>query len=180
MLKNYLKVAFKVLLRRKFFTFISLFGISLTLLVLLVFTALADHIFSPQAPEVLAGRSLGIYSLGMQGITFRVAEQPNDDRRVGAICKIHAPERCSRGLNQIRVVASQFLAAVIARDDERRMDDHREIVGQQLICLGGLVGNEFFEALLSFLISSSIRRCWIGDLLGVTDIGQKLPKNETE
>ena len=70
MLKNYLKVAFKVLLRRKFFTFISLFGISLTLLVLLVFTALADHIFSPQAPEVLAGRSLGIYSLGMQGKDF--------------------------------------------------------------------------------------------------------------
>lgn len=67
MLKNYLKVAFKVLLRRKFFTFISLFGISLTLLVLLVVTALADHVFSPQAPEVLADRSLGIYSLGMRG-----------------------------------------------------------------------------------------------------------------
>ncbi len=67
MLGNYLKVAVKVLLRRKFFTFISLFGISLTLTVLMVVTALADHVFAPQAPEVLAGRSLGIYSLGLRG-----------------------------------------------------------------------------------------------------------------
>ena len=30
MIRNYLKIAMKVLLRRKFFTFISLFGVSLT------------------------------------------------------------------------------------------------------------------------------------------------------
>src|SRR6478735_4395613 len=51
MLKNYLKIAWKVLLRRKFFTFISLFGISFTLMVLLVATALFDHAFGPQMPE---------------------------------------------------------------------------------------------------------------------------------
>ena len=32
MLKNYMKMAIRVLLRRKFFTFVSLFGISFTLL----------------------------------------------------------------------------------------------------------------------------------------------------
>ena len=36
MLNHYLTLAVKVLLRRKFFTFISLFGISFTLLVLMV------------------------------------------------------------------------------------------------------------------------------------------------
>ena len=36
MLLSYLKIAWKVLLRRKFFTFISLFGISFTLMILLV------------------------------------------------------------------------------------------------------------------------------------------------
>jgi putative ABC transport system permease protein len=51
MLKNYLKIAWKVLLRRKFFTFISLFGISFTLMILVVITALADHIFSAKTPE---------------------------------------------------------------------------------------------------------------------------------
>jgi putative ABC transport system permease protein len=51
MLKNYIKIAWKVLLRRKFFTFISLFGISFTLMVLMVATSLFDYAFGPQMPE---------------------------------------------------------------------------------------------------------------------------------
>lgn len=43
MFKNYLKLALKVLARRKFFTFISLFGISLTLMVLMTLTAFFDN-----------------------------------------------------------------------------------------------------------------------------------------
>jgi putative ABC transport system permease protein len=67
MLKNYLKIALKVLGRRKFFTFISLFGISVTLLVLLVATALLDNVFAAGTPEVHADRMLGVYQLTMQG-----------------------------------------------------------------------------------------------------------------
>lgn len=72
MLRNYLKMALKVLARRKFFTFISLFGISITLLVLLVATAMLDHIFAPQAPEPRADRSLLIYHVNLrgEGVTF--------------------------------------------------------------------------------------------------------------
>ncbi|MBN1569399.1 MAG: ABC transporter permease [Acidobacteria bacterium] len=58
MLKNYLKMAVKVLLRRKFFTFISLFGIAFTLIVLMVVVALFDHIFAPFPPEVNDERTL--------------------------------------------------------------------------------------------------------------------------
>ena len=61
MLKNYLKMAFKVLLRRKFFTFISLFGISLTLVVLMVAVALFDHTFGAYPPETKTDRTLGIF-----------------------------------------------------------------------------------------------------------------------
>jgi putative ABC transport system permease protein len=67
MLKNYLKVALKVLGRRKFFTFISLFAISVTLLVLLVATALLDNVFATRAPEVHADRMLGVYRMTMKG-----------------------------------------------------------------------------------------------------------------
>ena len=67
MLGNYLKMALKVLARRKFFTFISLFGISLTLLVLLVATAMLDQIFAPQAPESRGDRTLGIYTASLRG-----------------------------------------------------------------------------------------------------------------
>lgn len=52
MLKNYIKIAIKVLQRRKFFTFVSLFGISLTLMVLMVLTAFTDHLISPNYPEI--------------------------------------------------------------------------------------------------------------------------------
>ncbi|SNC65023.1 putative ABC transport system permease protein [Hymenobacter gelipurpurascens] len=58
MLLSYLKIAWKVLLRRKFFTFISLFGISFTLMVLLVVAAMFDHVVGPHAPETRLDRML--------------------------------------------------------------------------------------------------------------------------
>ncbi|MDU0369057.1 ABC transporter permease [Hymenobacter endophyticus] len=58
MLLSYLKIAWKVLLRRKFFTFISLFGISFTLMVLLVVAALFDHAVGAHAPETRLNRML--------------------------------------------------------------------------------------------------------------------------
>ena len=61
MIKNYIKIAFKVLLRRKFFTFISLFGISFTLVVLMVVAALFDHVFGSFPPETRLDRILTIY-----------------------------------------------------------------------------------------------------------------------
>ncbi|HKX28614.1 MAG TPA: ABC transporter permease [Blastocatellia bacterium] len=67
MLKNYLKLAFKVLLRRKFFTLINLFAISLTLMVLMVATAVLDQIFGPLPPEANRHRTLGVYYAKMSG-----------------------------------------------------------------------------------------------------------------
>ena len=65
MLASYIKIAFKVLARRKFFTFISLFGISLTLVVLMVVTAILDNVFAPRAPETQMDRTLAVYLLGL-------------------------------------------------------------------------------------------------------------------
>ena len=67
MLRSYLKLAWKVLLRRKFFTFASLFGVAFTLLVLTVGAALLDHVFAPHAPETRMSRTLGLYGLAMTG-----------------------------------------------------------------------------------------------------------------
>ena len=50
MFLSYLKIAWKVLLRRKFFTFISLFGVSFTLMILLVVMAMFDHMVGPSTP----------------------------------------------------------------------------------------------------------------------------------
>ncbi|QJW89890.1 FtsX-like permease family protein [Spirosoma taeanense] len=63
MLTNYIKIAWKVLLRHPFYTFITLFGISLTLTVLMVLTSFLDHLFGSHYPETRRNRTLYIQHL---------------------------------------------------------------------------------------------------------------------
>lgn len=67
MLTNYLKIAWKVLQRRKVFAAISLFGTSFTLIVLTVAVALFDHTFSATPPEVHIDRTLVMNRARMEG-----------------------------------------------------------------------------------------------------------------
>jgi len=69
MLKNYIKMALKVLVRRKFFTAISLFGVGFTLMVLLVASAILDHTVAPMPPEVNIDRTLMVSRMQMMGGT---------------------------------------------------------------------------------------------------------------
>jgi putative ABC transport system permease protein len=66
MLANYLRIAWKVLSRRRFYTAISLAGVSLTLLVLLVAAAVLDAYFGARAPEVHGDRTLGAYAMTLK------------------------------------------------------------------------------------------------------------------
>jgi putative ABC transport system permease protein len=67
MLKNYFKIAIAVLKRRKFFTFISLFGISFTLTILMVLTAFIDKVVGDNYPDKKRDRSLYINNLEQKG-----------------------------------------------------------------------------------------------------------------
>jgi len=67
MLKNYFKIAIAVLKRRKFFTFISLFGISFTLTILLVMTAFIDKVTNDNYPDRKRDRSLYIGKIELRG-----------------------------------------------------------------------------------------------------------------
>ena len=73
---SYLKLALKILGRRKFFTFISLFGISLTLVVLMVATAMIDNFFAPRAPESRFDRVLCVYRISQIGPNDRESAEP--------------------------------------------------------------------------------------------------------
>lgn len=66
MLSNYIKIAWKVLLRHPFYTFITLFGISLTLTVLMVLTSFLDHLFGSHYPETKRDRSLYVMQIVQQ------------------------------------------------------------------------------------------------------------------
>lgn len=96
MIRNYLKVALKVLQRRKFFTFISLFGISLTLLVLMVASAIFDHALAPHSPETRSDRTLGVYQLVMKGEQNTQRTEPGYgflDRYVRPLAAVPGVER---------------------------------------------------------------------------------------
>ncbi|HEY0159973.1 MAG TPA: ABC transporter permease [Thermoanaerobaculia bacterium] len=62
-----MKLALKVLGRRKFFTFISLFGISLTLVVLMVGAAVLDNVFVARKPESRFDRVLTVARVTLTG-----------------------------------------------------------------------------------------------------------------
>src|SRR5476651_2203198 len=67
MLKNYFKIAIAVLRRRKFFTFISLFGISFTLTILVVLTAFIDKVVGDNYPDKKRDSSLYISRMEEEG-----------------------------------------------------------------------------------------------------------------
>jgi putative ABC transport system permease protein len=67
MFRNYLKMAWKVLGRRKFFTFVSLFGIGFTMTALLIAVAIADHMLAPSYPETRLDRMLILERMKMFG-----------------------------------------------------------------------------------------------------------------
>jgi len=56
--RNYIKIAWKVMLRRKFFTLVSLFTIGFTLMVMMTVAAILDHYFQPAVPEIHSNRTL--------------------------------------------------------------------------------------------------------------------------
>jgi putative ABC transport system permease protein len=63
MLWNNLKLTWKVLQRRKLYSFISLFGITFTLTLLMVFTTAYDFVVKPHYPELKQDRMLYINSI---------------------------------------------------------------------------------------------------------------------
>jgi putative ABC transport system permease protein len=73
MLRHYLTLSVKVLLRRKVFTLISLFGIVATLTVFVVIAALLDHSFGPGAPETKRDRMLSVMRVNMFGDGLRMS-----------------------------------------------------------------------------------------------------------
>jgi putative ABC transport system permease protein len=71
-----LKLAFRVLARRKVFTAISLVGITLTLVVLMVATAILDNIFAAGKPESQLDRMLFVTVVGRYSKDMNQTSQP--------------------------------------------------------------------------------------------------------
>lgn len=123
MIKNYLKVALKVLARRKFFTFISLFGICVTLLVLMVVSAIFDHALAPHPPETRSDRTLGIYRLEMKGPESHQGSQPGygfldrHARRLAALPEVERFSIASTCQTAVSYVGGRKIESQLRRTD---------------------------------------------------------------
>jgi putative ABC transport system permease protein len=58
MLKNYIKLTFKIMLRKKYYTALTLVGISLTIMIITIFASFIDQIVSANKPEINRDRTL--------------------------------------------------------------------------------------------------------------------------
>jgi len=97
MLRNYFKIAIKVLQRHKFFTFVSLFGISMTLMILIILSAAYDSAFGPHGPEKKLNRILFIH-----GASFTHSQENRSNNGVASyyfmdktVKRLQTPEKVS-------------------------------------------------------------------------------------
>ncbi|RKY58984.1 MAG: ABC transporter permease [Candidatus Neomarinimicrobiota bacterium] len=115
MFKNYLKIAWKILLRHKLFTFISLFGISFTLLILIVITSFIDHTVGRQAPENRQNRIL-------TATYFRLTTESGGNT-VGPVVSYYFLDRYVRSLKTPEAVTiSSFHKNVITYKDKKKFN----------------------------------------------------------
>jgi hypothetical protein len=116
---SYLKLALKVLGRRKVFTFISLFGVTMTLVVLVIASAVLDDIFEPRNPESRFDRVLGITRVSMIGPENSKTMNPGFGLVHDYIYTLPSIEAASAYSEPRRPRRSTFCAASIRRSSFR-------------------------------------------------------------
>lgn len=127
---SYIKLALKILGRRKFFTFISLFGISLTLVVLMVATAILDNFFAARAPESRFDRVLLVYRVSKIGPRDREQSEPGYgflDRFVRPLHDIEASSIFSNPIDTAIYKSGTRIDTAVKRTDDgywRILDFH--------------------------------------------------------
>jgi putative ABC transport system permease protein len=67
MFRNYVITTWKIMLRRKFFTIVSLFTIGFTLMMLMTIAAILDHYFQAAAPEIHSAGTLHFTFVTLRG-----------------------------------------------------------------------------------------------------------------
>jgi putative ABC transport system permease protein len=162
MLGTYLKLAFKVLLRRKAFTAVSLFGISFTLMVLVMATALLDHVVAPMAPEVRQERTLGVYFARMRG----------DDNRLSSEPGYLLLDQYTRGLPGVELMSifsapslvNSYLNGTRIQSLLKRTDgEFWKILSFEFLEGGPFTAGEVAEAKAVAVINATTRRRFFGD-----------------
>jgi putative ABC transport system permease protein len=157
-----LKIAYKVALRRKFFTFISLFAICFTLVVLNVATAMLDATFGPSSPETNGDRTVGIFRARLIG----------ERSTMGGMAGYGLIDRYARDLPHVEAmsIASTPSSAYSYEGDQRRKIYSRRTDGAywRILDFRFLEGGPFTDeddrgGNLVAVINESTRKRFFGD-----------------
>jgi putative ABC transport system permease protein len=115
MFKNYIKIALKVMMRHKLFTFISLFGISFTLLILILITSIIDHTFGQQYPEGNLNRTLSV--------TMGLLRTPSDGVTSGPLFSHYFLTKYVKSLKSAEAVSiSSFHNPLVIYKDKKKLN----------------------------------------------------------
>ncbi len=168
MLLSYLKIAWKVLLRRKFFTFISLFGISFTLMILLVVYAFYDHTVGPHTPANRVDRMLFVDRMQL---LYREGGQSNSSVGYAFLDKyvrtLRTPERVSLSEANWGTVAAYVGQQVLKLDLRRTDSEFWRIMDFDFVAGRPYNLQEVRDAARVVVLSESTSRRYFGTTAGV-------------
>ena len=124
MLRNYLLTAYKVFMRRKLFTAINMGCIVLTLVVLMVISALLDTAFWPTGVEGKSGRMLQVYLMVSERINDKGQRIAMRDGTLGykTIARYLKP---MKGVERVAAVTMTSTVSVYQGDRVSRLDLRR-------------------------------------------------------
>ncbi|HEX8425638.1 ABC transporter permease [Hymenobacter sp.] len=170
MLLSYLKIAWKVLLRRKFFTFISLFGISFTLMILLVVYAMYDHTVGPHTPEKKVDRLLFITKIGLWSENSQSNSAPSYSFLERYVRPMRTPQLISLCSSPGSVVA--YLGNQKLKLDQRYTDaQFWQVLDFEFVEGRPYSGREVKEAAHVIVINENTARRYFGVSRGVVGRG---------
>jgi putative ABC transport system permease protein len=161
MLRNYLKITFAVLMRRKFLTFVNVFGAVLTLTVLVVGFALLDSFVNPPGAQHRQSRILTISSalianpaqprLLMGGAGFKLYENH--------IAELETPDRISFTIEPVET--SSYLDGRKITSQLRRTDAaYWEILEFELIEGRWLAADDIERGRFVAVINEATANAW--------------------
>jgi len=168
MLLNYLKIAWKVLLRRKFFTFISLFGISFTLMILLVVYAMVDYTVGPHRPELRVDRLLFVNRMQLQ---YKDGGQSNSSLGYAFLDKyvrtLRTPEKVAISENNFSTVTAYAGQQTLKFDLKRTDSEFWQVLNFEFLAGRPYTSREVREAARVAVLNEATSRRYFGTLQGV-------------
>jgi putative ABC transport system permease protein len=162
-MRSYLTLALKVLQRRKFFTFISLVGISLTLVVLVVATAMMDDLFGAHAPQSRFDRVLVISRVAKYGPEVTMTMDPGYGFLHDYVLNLPGIERASAYTNL--VTSAVYRGGDRIETRLRRTDaDYWKILDHRFVEGGPFTAADVQRGAHLAVITEEMRRRLFGDV----------------